>query len=135
MATPFATHSDLSARWRALSTAEQARATVLLGDASAIIRSMSPGIDAEITAGTVDPDVPKAIVCSMVKRVMQGPSDLDGVTQSQQTAGPFSQGVSFANPSGDLYLTKLEKQRLGIGVQRAFMIDLLASSESSSSGS
>lgn len=130
MATPFATSADLEARWRPLSAAEETRATVLLGDASAIIRSLSPGIDDAIFADDVDPDVPKAIVCAMVKRVMQGPSDLDGVTQQQQSAGPFSQGVSFANPSGDLYLTKFEKKRLGIGAQRAFMVDLIANDES-----
>ncbi len=142
MATSFAEASDLAARWRTLSTAESARADVLLGDASAIIRSMLPGIDADIDAGTMDPDVPKAVACSMVKRAMQGPTDLDGVTQQQQTAGPFSQGVTFSNPSGDLFLTKNEKQRLGLmsGIssvkfvgERYSMIDLLASSESSSS--
>lgn len=126
MAEPFATPDDLADRWRPLSEAEQARAAVLLSDASAIIRTLSPGIDAKIANDLLDPDVPRAIVCAMVKRVMQGPSDLDGVSQTQQTAGPFSRGVSFANPSGDLYLTKTEKQRLGIGAQRAANIDLLS---------
>lgn len=126
MADPFATATDLADRWRPLSPAEAARAEVLLGDASAIIRTLSPGIDAKIADDLLDPGVPKAIACAMVKRVMQGPSDLDGVSQTQQTAGPFSQGVSFANPTGDLYLTKTEKQRLGIGVQRAANIDLLS---------
>ena len=127
MAAPFATYSDLATRWRTLSAAEQSRATVLLGDASDLIRDLAPAPINEATA--------KAIVCAMVKRAMQGPADLDGVTQHQQTAGAFMQGVTFANPSGDLYLTKLEKQRLGIGRQRAFMIDLLADSSSSSSSS
>lgn len=135
MAEPFATHADLEDRWRTLSSAEQARADVLLKDASAIIRSLVRGIDARIASGALDEDVPKAIVCAMVKRVMQGPADLDGVSQTQQTAGPFSQGVSFANPSGDLYLTKGEKQRLGIGAQRAFSVDLLAVDDDSSSSS
>lgn len=135
MADPFATHADLSARWRALSTAEQTRADILLADASAILRAASRGIDAKITSGEIDALLPKSIVCSMVKRVMQGPSDLEGVTQTQQTAGPFSHGVSFANPSGDLYLTKAEKQRLGIGVQRAGYVDLLAVLDESSSSS
>ena len=126
MAEPFATYGDLADRWRHLTPDEQSRATVLLGDASAIVRSAVPGIDARIAAGDLDEGVPKAIVCAMVKRVMQGPADLDGVTQVQQSAGPFQQGVSFSNPSGDLFLTKSEKQRLGIGRQRAFSVDLLA---------
>lgn len=130
MAAPFATYSDLATRWRTLSAAEQSRATVLLSDASDLIRDLAPAPINEATA--------KAIVCTMVKRAMQGPADLDGVTQHQQTAGAFSQGVTFANPSGDLYLTKLEKQRLGIGRQRAFMVDLIPeppTDDSSSSSS
>lgn len=129
MAIPFATHGDLEDRWRTLSAAERDRADVLLADASALVRDLAPSV------GDLDPGTPKAIVCAMVKRVMQGPVDMDGVTQTQQTAGPFSQGVSFANPSGDLYLTKLEKRRLGVGVQRAFTIDLVGDDESSSSSS
>lgn len=128
MVAPFATVSDLEARWRTLSTAEKARATALIDDASALILDLSPDVEDWASATTL-----KAIVCAMVKRVMQGPADLDGVTQHQQAAGPFQQGVTFANPSGDLYLTKLEKKRLKIGTQRAFMVDLIASESSSSS--
>ena len=130
MVTPFATHADLEARWRTLTPVEQTRADVLLDDASALILDLKPDVEDWASETTL-----KAIVCAMVKRVMQGPADLDGVTQTQQTAGPFSQGVSFANPSGDLYLTKGEKRRLRIGVQRAFSVDLLASDDSSSSSS
>lgn len=131
MAESFATHADLEARWRTLSPADQARADVLLEDASALILDLKPDVEEWASPTTLT-----AIVCAMVKRVMQGPADLDGVTQTQQTAGPFSQGVSFANPSGDLYLTKGEKKRLRIGVQRAFTVDLIDNyAESSSSSS
>ena len=125
----FAGYYDLEDRWRPLSATEQERATVLLGDAVAILRSLSPDIDDRTDNEAI------AVACSMVKRVMQGPVDMDGVTQSQQTAGPFSQGVSFANPSGDLYVTKFERKRLGIGQQRAFTVDLVPDDESSSSSS
>ena len=30
------------------------------------------------------------------------------------TAGPYTQSWTFANPSGDMYLTKMEKRLLGI---------------------
>jgi len=124
--TPFAMPADIARRWRPLTVDEVARAGVLLEDADALIREAAPGIDARIEAGSLDPIVPESIVCAMVKRVMQGPADLDGVTQAQQSAGPFSQGVSFANPSGDLYLTKGERGRLGAGRARAGSVDLLA---------
>ena len=126
MADSFAAASDLEARWRTLSPAEQTRADVLLGDASALIRDAAPGIDARIAAETMDAVVPKAIACAMVKRVMQGPTELEGVSQTTQGAGPFSQGVTFANPGGNLYLSRDERRRLAGGRQRAGSVDLMA---------
>lgn len=125
MAEPFATTSDLEARWRPLSTEEQTRAETLLGDASTLIRSLGRGVDERITAGDMDPDTPRAVVCAMVKRAMQGPLDLDGVSQVQQSNGPFQYGLTYANPAGDLYLTKVEKRRLRITAQRAGSVDML----------
>jgi len=134
MADPFATPDDLVARWRPLTGPERDRATVLLADASALIRSLAAGIDAKITAGTMDPLVPKAVACAMVKRQMQGPADLDGVSQHSETKGPFSESVTFANPSGDLYLTKTERQQLGISTarQRAGHVDMFTIPNTSS---
>lgn len=129
MAEPFATVSDLEARWRPLTPEETTRAETLLGDASALIRDLAKTVDQRIVDEELDPATPRAIACAVVKRVMQSPADFDGVTQAQRTAGPFQQGVTFANPSGDLYLTKLERRRLGAGGQRAFMVDLIPSDE------
>lgn len=123
----FADSEDLAKRWRTLSSVERGRADVLLEDASQLILDLDPHIQDRVSDVTL-----RSVVCSMVKRAMQGPAALDGVVQSQQTAGPFQQGVTFANPSGDLYLTKLEKRRLGIGVQRAFSVDLLAEDDAES---
>ena len=39
--------------------------------------------------------------------------DMSGVTQSTQTAGSYSESLSYANPAGDLYLTTSEKEALG----------------------
>lgn len=121
----FATVSDLEARWRPLSEADKARAQALLDDASAIVRAECKGIDDQIvavppaTVPELDPAVPTMVVCAMVKRAMLSGVDAAGVTSTQQTAGPFSQSLSFANPSGDLYLTKSERRILGCGGQRA----------------
>ena len=117
---PFATVSDLEARWRGLSEAEQARATVLLADASALIRDTVPGWE-QVSEQTL-----RAICCAVVRRAMSVDVDLpDGVSSFNETAGPFSQQMSFANPTGDLYLTRAEKARMGVGVATAASIDLL----------
>lgn len=117
---PFATVSDLEARWRGLSEAEQARAAVLLADASALIRDTVPGW------GQVSEQTLRAICCAVVRRAMSVDVDLpDGVSSFNETAGPFTQQMSFANPTGDLYLTRAEKARMGVGVATAASIDLV----------
>jgi len=125
----FATHEELAARWRPLTSAEQDRATVLLEDASAEIRELVRDIDARIAdfdpeeATGLNPVVVKRVTCQMVKRVLTGGVDREGITQYQEGTGPFSEGVTFSNPNGDLYLTKNERKLLGVPGQKAFSID------------
>jgi len=122
----FATFCDLEARWRPLSEAERTRADVLLEDASELVRSLNPNIDEQIAVGIVREGVAKAVACAIVKRAMQSVGDYDGITQMSETTGPFTQSASFANPTGDLYLTKDERRRLKIGSQKAGSVDLIA---------
>lgn len=117
---------DLRDRWPSLPATSDAQATILLGAASRKLRVAVPGLDDLIAAGTLEADLVTDVVCSMVKRAMIAGDQAEGV--SQQTAGPYS--MTFANPTGDLYLTKSEKHDLGIGVQRAFTVDLLAEDKS-----
>lgn len=125
----FATVADLEARWRPLSDPEKARAAILLADASAQVRVEAPGIDARLTVvapATVpelDPIIPRRVVADMVRRAMLAAPDQPALANYQTTAGPFSQSGTFVNPTGDLYITKAERRLLGIGRQRAFMID------------
>lgn len=126
--TAFATHEQLAARWRPLSSTEQDRATILLEDASAEVRGRFPAIDARIAtfdpeAGLgLDPALVRRVVCAMVKRVMTGGVEREGVATYQEGTGPFSEGVTFSNPNGDLYLTKAERNLLRS--RRAFSINL-----------
>lgn len=119
--TTYATVSTLQAGWRALTTAEQGVANELLARASRKCRAEVPDLDDRIADGVVEAGLAGDIVCDMVKRAM-GSAEA-GVTQMSETAGPFSQSVSFSNPSGDLYLTKAEKRQLS-GSRRAFSIAL-----------
>jgi len=119
----FATVANLVARWRPLTTDEQAQATILLDDASAIVRAECPTVDALIAAATLDPAVVLLVVCGMVKRAMLANATGEGVSAEQQTAGPFAQSLTFVNPMGNVYLTKQDRRLLGFGGQRAFTID------------
>ena len=110
----YATVEDLEARWRSLSEDESATAEVLLEDASVVVDSLKVN---------PDPARAKIIVCRMVKRAMLGPEQAAGAASVQQTAGPFSQSMSFQNPNGDLYLTKADRKFLGI-TGTAFAVDM-----------
>ena len=107
----FAEVSDIETRWRALSPDEETRVNVLIGDASAMLSSLV----------AIRPDdchqaaLLKTVCCNMVIRAMSATaSDMFGVSQSSITAGPYSQSQTYLNPSGDMYLTKMEKRLLGI---------------------
>lgn len=120
---PWATPADLAARWRPLAPGEAERARVLIEDAQSLIQDECPRW-AVASAATR-----RRIVCAVVKRAMAGPladEGLTGVTATTETTGPFSQQVTFSNPSGDMYLTRAEKRALGTGRPRAHEVDLLA---------
>lgn len=131
MATPFATHVDYEERGYANPFATGGILDARLAAASRHVRGRCPDVDGKIDAGDLDPELVTDIVCAMVHR-SASQVDLAGVASQQQTAGPFSQSLSFANPHGDLYLTKGERRSLGCG-QRAFTVPLGYRDESSSS--
>lgn len=107
----FADVSDLESRWRELSTDEEARANVLLGDASAILSALVKVDNSDYEQS----ELLKMVCCDMVIRAMSATAyDSFGLSQSSITAGPYTQSFSYSNPSGDMYLTKLEKRLLGI---------------------
>ena len=108
----FADVSDLEARWHTLDESEAAKAEVLLSDASAILTRLIGEID---ISDTDYMQLLKQVCCSMVIRAMSATeSDSYGVDSMSMTAGPYSQSWNYNNPTGDMYLTKLEKRLLGI---------------------
>lgn len=117
----YATVTDLEGRWRPLSDAEKARAGVLLTDAAIEIDVRAP-LDAEPTAA--ETAVRLVVSCRMVKRAMASTVGDAPVTQAAQTAGPFTMSQTYANPMGDLYLTKADLRLLGVGRQRAFTVSM-----------
>ena len=106
----YADVSDLESRWRELTEEEQARAAVLLDDASAMLAA-SVEVD---ESDEQQMALLKIVTCNMVQRSMSTGGDMYGVTQQSMTAVGFSQQYTYANPTGDLYITKSEKRMLGI---------------------
>lgn len=103
MAGPFATHTDVEARWRPLSSSEILVADTLLVDASSIIRERWTDVDARIASGALSADTLIRIVSQMVKRAMIV-GDSEGLESQSQTAGPFGINQTYSNPNGNLYL-------------------------------
>lgn len=117
----FATYGDIEKRWHALPEPERETANTLLEDATQIIMDTCP------RWSQASERTRRAIACAMVIRKMLVDDDHLGVTNTQQTAGSFSESFTYSNPMGDLYLTRTEKARLGVGVQRAYHLDMASS--------
>lgn len=134
MAESFATLADLAESWRPLLTdAESVRAATLLAHASRRMRvaakAQGRDLDTDLADARLDPLDVAMVATSMVQRAMTGGSVIPGVTQQQETVGPFSQSVTFANPMGNLYLSKDDYLQLGLrpvkgAAKRAFAVDL-----------
>lgn len=118
---PFASLSDVLSRAKpsekaALSTPEGIeRATWLLEDASDLIRYRCPGWQ------TAPTGVLKLVVSRMILRAMrQRPAGVaDDASSATQTTGPFSMSTSWASPSGDVFLTKQDRDDIN-GATSAF---------------
>ena len=108
----YATISDLEARYGEVDAELTDRAQALLEDAATIL-------DARVVVDISDQQQRERLClvsCAMVNRALQAAaSDVYGVSNTSYTMGPFTQSATFANPSGDLYLTKGERDLLGIG--------------------
>lgn len=106
----FATVEDLELRWHKLTDDEKARAEVLLGDAATML-SRAVCICAE---DQEQADALRQVSCNMVQRVMSVTDDIYGVSKGTMTADIYSQSWTYDNPSGVMYITKSEKDMLGV---------------------
>lgn len=107
----YADVSDIEARWRELTDEEQARAAVLLDDASTMLAALVTVDDSDQRQAAAL----KMVACNMVVRVMSaGTSAVFGAVGGSMTGGPYSQSWTYEAPTGDMYLTKAEKALLGV---------------------
>lgn len=105
----YATVADVQARLtRTLDSAEQAVCATLLDDAAVIIDSFNKDASA---------DAKEVVSCRMVMRAIGNESSVPmGATQGSMSALGYSQSWAIGSgSSGELYLSKMEKQLLGVG--------------------
>ena len=100
----YATVDDLGDYWRPLTTAEQDRATVLLGEVADLINAL-PGAAGFASTAT------RWVSLAAVKRAMISPGG-DGVRQQSEAMDGISVSQTFVNPTGAVYLMRSEIRRL-----------------------
>lgn len=120
--TPTVTVDDYAKRYGTPSDPE--RVDVLLTDAAdmlltayerrwgAYVEGAHPAFDRGFVA----------VACSVVSRAVNVPGGFAGVTQYSQTAGSYNASITYANPTGDLYLAKSDLKRLGLAGTRIWSI-------------
>ena len=116
---PFATVTDLQARWPDMPAGSEDHAETLLEDASQFIVDVVPSaVDAPVSTR-------RRVVCAVVRRSMEAATvGQAGLSQFSLSTGPFVFGGSPANAHGDFYLTRNEKRALGFGRPRAFGLQI-----------
>ena len=119
----FATVSELEASWRPLTIEEQARAEVLLLQASNYLRQIAVNNGKDLDdnvegdpTGVYGANV-KMVVMSAVQRSIASPIDMmPDASQWSQSASPYSESMSFSgNVSATLYFKDKELKLLGLG--------------------
>jgi hypothetical protein len=110
----FATVDDLQAGWKTLTEAEQGVASTLLLRATAQLSAMLANGGIEI-----DPEDElqalnlQTVTCNMVRRSMSSAA-VDGLSSVQQSIGSTSASVQVYNPDGAFFLSKMDKEILGL---------------------
>ena len=121
---PFADVDDVQAAWLGapLTDTQLSAAPILLAYASAVLRSRFKTIDARVTSGALDGDLPRLVAVQMVKRVLENPAS----TVESETAGPFT--VRYRDVADLLTLTDAEIRLLVPASKRAGVRSIRATS-------
>lgn len=128
MPEPFANEEDYTNRgYSAQAWPTSAVLTTKLAEASRYLRSprIYPGIDHDIAEEILDAELVKDVVCAMVNRATPVESVPAGAESMQMSVDVFQRTTRFIGGASQLYLSKEDKRKLGIGGQQAYSVDLL----------
>ena len=123
----YATVEDMTALWRPMTAAEQARAFSLLDVISASLdveaRKAGKDLPALVAADPALAMVAKSVAVDVVARTLMTSTNQEPLTQFTQAAGGYSASGSFLVPGGGLFIKKSELARLGLRRQRMGVIE------------
>ena len=121
----FATISDYEAKYGSVGDEDALQAW--LDDATVYLTALLGGsLDPE---DAVQASLLMTVCRDMTHRAYASVAPGYGVTSYSQGANGFNESMSYANATGDLYLTKAERLLLGIGTQQVGWYDPYDQSE------
>lgn len=126
----YATITDVATLWRALSMAEQTRATALIPIIEDAIRSEAKrvGKDLDILAEDASyANVLKSIIVDVVARTLMTSTNQEPMIQASESALGYSQSGTFLVPGGGMFIKNSELARLGLKRQRYGVIEFYGS--------
>lgn len=107
MANPYATISDVTTLWRALSTDETTRATALLPIISDELRMQAQyvgrDLDEMITENTALANIAKEVTVSAISRILRQNTTGETMSQESQAGLGYSWSGTYAIPGGGCY--------------------------------
>ena len=124
----YATINDITALYRPLTAAEQAKANALIPIVEDELRqkahNVGKDLDEMIMYGEVLQNVVKSVIVDVIARTLMTPTDETPMTQMSQSALGYTVSGSFLVPGGGLFVKKSELERLGLRRQRIGVIEL-----------
>lgn len=129
----FASVEDLALLWRPLTVQEQERAEALLPLISDCLRveaeKVGRDLDAMVAGNKALAAVAKSVTVDVAARTLMTSTDQEPMTQTSQSAGPYSLSGTFLVPGGGLFIKKSELARLGLRRQRLGVIEFYGEAE------
>ena len=123
----YATVEDMTALWRPMTAAEQARAFSLLDVISASLdveaRKAGKDLPALVAADPALAMVAKSVAVDVAALTLMTSTNQEPMPQITQAAGGYSASGAFLGPGGGLFIKKSELARLGLRRQRMGVIE------------
>ena len=124
----YATTSDMTTLWRAMTTDETTRAAALIPIVCDCLRheaeKVGKDLDEMVADSAVIASVAKSVTVDVVARTLMTSTNQEPMTQSSESALGYSVSGTYLVPGGGLFIKKAELARLGLRRQQMGVIDL-----------
>lgn len=124
----YATVQDVTELWRAMSTAEQQRASDLIPVICSSLRTEAKKVGKDLDAMVAEDEdlaeVAKSVTVDVVARTLMTSTNQEPMTQYSESALGYSASGSFLVPGGGLFIKRSELARLGLRRQRIGVMEI-----------